>query len=94
MIIMILIFCFGVAYAMSTQNNIDSHYNVESFSEMEREAIVVRYYTERPKEGQAFIKAKPHIKAKMIVKIMEGVEAGMERNPAKWWKVKSGKTIS
>jgi hypothetical protein len=78
---------------MSTQKNIDTHYNVEGFSEEERREIVMKYYAEHPAESDTFIAAKPHIKAQMIIKIMDDVEEGMKNNPAKWWRVRSNKTL-
>lgn len=93
MFVMLMIFCFGVWYAMTTQENIDTHYNVESFSEEERRAIVMKYYADRPEESDTFIAAKPHIKAQMIIRIMEDVEAGMKKNPAKWWRVRSTRAL-
>jgi hypothetical protein len=88
-----LITLFFVVYAGRKQINVNEHYNVDGFSDEERRAIVMKYYEQHPEESAAFIDAEPHIQAQMIIKIMEDVEDGMNRYPAKWWRVGSGKTV-
>ena len=85
---------FAGVYAAKTQNAIEEHYNVDGFSEEERQAIVTSYFSERPEEAEKFVEAQPHVKARMIIEVLEEVELGMKNNPAKWWRVRAGRTIT
>ena len=84
---------FAGAYYVKTKGAIEEHYNVEGFSEEEREQIVKRYFEENPDEAEKFIAAEPHVKARMIIEVLEQVEEGMRENPAKWWRVRADRTI-
>ena len=83
----------GVYYAQ-TKNAIEEHYNVEGFSEEERQHIVTSYFTENPEEAEKFIEAEAHVKARMILEVLEAVEDGMKENPAKWYRVRAGRTLT
>ncbi|MDB4337661.1 hypothetical protein OAA09_01425 [bacterium] len=93
MLELIIATIFGGVYAARTNDKLEEYYNTEGFSEEEREFIVTSYLNENPEEAYTFINAEPHVKAQMIIKIMEDVEEGMKQNPAKWWKVRSDRTV-
>ena len=94
MLELFLIFLFIAVYALRAQSDIDEHYNAAGFSDEERRAIVMKYYEQNPDEADEFINAEAHVQAQMIIKIMEDVEDGMKKYPAKWWRVQPERTIT